>query len=85
MKSTELTLLALFKAPIVPLDDIAEHYLSMDAKAANARAARNRLEIPTFRLRDSRKAARMVKVSDLAAFIDRKSEQGTRNWELSQV
>jgi hypothetical protein len=56
--------------PAVPLEECL-HYLGIDTKeTANRMAADGKLDIPTFRTRESQKSPRMVHLSDLAEFID---------------
>lgn len=85
MSGTELHLLALFKAPVVRLEDVCEHYFGLSIKTANDRAITNKLPIPAFRLVDSQKAPFMVKISDLAAHIDNAQQLAAELWEKSQV
>lgn len=85
MTPTEQMLLGIHKAPAVQLQAITEHYLSLSWEAAMKQARTNRLPIPTFRMRDSRKAALLVKITDLAAYIDRKAEESRVQWEAAQV
>lgn len=85
MSQTELQLLVLFRSPVVKLDDICQEYLGMHRLTANSKASLNLLPIPTMRLSDSRKAPRMVKVADLAAYLDAKASQAKESWEASQV
>lgn len=85
MTKTEIQLLAVHKAPVVPLADICERYLGMNEEVARKRAALNRLPFPTFQLTASRKAPVMVDLSDLAAHIDGQKKCAHESWEHSQV
>lgn len=85
MTKTEIALLAVHKAPVVPLLDICERYLGMGSEVAMKRAALNRLPFPTFRLNDSVRAPVMVDLSDLASHIDAQKKCAHRSWENSQV
>lgn len=84
MTQTELQLVAVFKGPTVPLEEICERYLGMGWHTARAEAALNRLPFPTFRLTESRKAPIMVKVKDLADHIDWRAQEAAANWSNSQ-
>lgn len=83
--STEMQLLALFRQPAVPLDDISEHYLHLSPVVARQRAGLNQLPFPTFRMTKSQKAPVMVKLSDLAKHIDAQRDAAQAEWEHSQV
>lgn len=85
MTPTELQLLALHRAPAVPLDAICDTYLNMSRGTARAEAALNRLPFATFKLSESRKAPVMVKVTDLARHIDASHQCAQKEWENSKV
>lgn len=85
MTHTELTLLALHRSPAIRLDSICTAYMNLTPKRAEVLASLNTLGIPTFRMRDSQKAPRLVLVSDLAAFMDERSAKAREQWETSQV
>lgn len=85
MTKTEIALLAVHKAPVVPLLDICERYLGMGSEIAMRRAALNRLPFPTFRLNESQKAPVMVDISDLASHIDAQKKCAQESWENSKV
>ncbi len=83
--NTETTLLQQFGAPVVRLEDVCQQYMDLPIKRANERAALNMLGIPTFRLSASRKAPRMIKLTDLAEHIDTTAAEARKQWETSQV
>lgn len=85
MTDTETALLERFKSPTVPLGAICDEYFGMKVPWAHQQAKMNMLPIPTFRMTDSRKAPRLVKLSDLAAYIDTKSAEARRDWRASQA
>lgn len=85
MTPTELSLIAVYKSPVIPLLEISKKYLNLGPEQAARQAAINELPFPTFRLNDSRKAPLLVKVTDLAAHIDRVSEKAQGDWSKSQV
>ena len=85
MTQTEIQLLAILKAPAVPLNEVCDRYLGLGTAHAMREAALNRLPFPTFRLTQSRKAPVMVNISDLARHIDNQHECAKRSWENSQV
>ena len=85
MTDTEFQLWAIYKAPIIRLDAICQEQFGVSPKTAYDQAEMNKLPIPTFRLADSRKAPRLVKLVDLARHIDNKAEAASEMWEASQV
>lgn len=85
MTPTELHLLVLYRTAAVRLDEICSTYMNLKPRQAEALAAKNALGVPTFRLRESQKAPRMVKLNDLAEFIDSRAAAARENWETSQV
>lgn len=85
MSKTELELLALHRSPVVRLEDICRPYMNLEYPQARDRAALNSLGVPTFRLRESRKAPLLVRVSDLASFIDTQADAADHEWRKSQV
>lgn len=73
--NTLFLLMAEFETSTIPLADISERYLGMLPATADKKAGCGALPIPTFRIGDSQKAPRMVHVSDLAEFIDKKRSE----------
>ncbi len=70
MKTTTYEqLMAHYGDPIVRFDIVSERYLG--TKPAIARRNREKLPFPIFKLSDSSKAPYLVRLVDLAAFIDR--------------
>ena len=85
MTKTELMLLATYRDPMIPLSLICEKYFNMQLKSAQAKAALNLLPVPTWRLIDSRKAPLMVRLTDLATYLDSRSDTERARWEQSQL
>lgn len=85
MTPTEIKLLAVLKAPAVPLAEVCDRYLGLGAPEAARQAALHLLPFPAFRLNESRKAPLMVSVTDLARHIDTQHECAKRSWTNSQV
>jgi hypothetical protein len=82
---TRVELLAVYRAPVVQVESICEKYLNLSWHTAKARAALNLLPFPTFRMGDSRKAPLLVRVGDLAEYIDKQRDEAQREWALSQA
>ena len=84
MTQTELTLLAIHRAPAVPLADICERYFNIKPKVADRRARLNQLPVPAWRL-GTQKSPFMVHVKDLAERIDTARESAAESWKKSQL
>lgn len=82
---TRVELLAVYRAPVVQVESICEKYLNLSWHTAKTRAALNALPFPTFRMSESKKAPLLVRVGDLAEYIDKQRDEAQREWELSQV
>ena len=81
---TEFLLLAQFGAADVPLAEVAEHYLGMTPRAASDKAGRSALPFPAYRA-GSNKSPWLVRVTDLAAYLDQAREQATKDWQARQT
>lgn len=76
-------LMAEFETSTIPLSDISERYLGMKPSTADKKAGCGDLPIPTFRIGNGQKSPRMVHVSDLAEFIDKKRKDAKE--ELNRI
>lgn len=85
MTNTEITLLAVHKSPLVPLKDICKPYFNCGIEEARRQAALNLLPVPAWRLLESRKAPLMVRVTDLAQYIDSQGDAEKVRWQQSQI
>lgn len=85
MSPTEVMLLAVHRAPVVRLADVCEQYLNNEYPWAQRKAALNALPFPAFKLGPSKKAPWMVRLSDLAEYLDRTGAEAQRSWKTSQV
>jgi len=81
--NTAFLLLAEFGAADVPVELVAERYLALDAKTAKARAARAELPFPAYRC-GSQKSPWVVRISDLAAWLDAERAKGLADWRARQ-
>lgn len=82
--NTAFLLAARFETPTVELKAICMEFFGLNAKTAEQHAAAQKLPVPTFKLRDSGKAPTLVKVEDLAAFIDASHAKAKRDWDAIQ-
>lgn len=85
MTDTEITLLAVHRSPMVPLADICRQYFGVGITEARRKASLNLLPVPCWRLVESQKAPLMVRLTDLAAFIDSSSAEAREAWTKSQI
>lgn len=85
MTPTEFQLFVQYRDTVIPVDNICEKYLNLTPPEARRRALLNKLPFPTFRMVQSQKAPLMVKLTDLAAHIDKQHESAQESWEHSQV
>lgn len=80
MNKTEMLLLVKYESPTIPLDRICDEYFGCARGTAKQRAKAGTLPVPAFRLGTSQKLPWMIKVSDLANFIDKTYEEAKREW-----
>ena len=86
MTKTEMQLLAVHRSPVVLLSDICERYLGWNAQTARLKAAKHSLPFPAFQPEDGNKRSPwMVRVADLAEFLDACAEDGAKRWAHSQL
>lgn len=69
----------------LPLSEICDRYFGMSYPEARRAAALNQLPIPTFRLRDSRKAPLMVSAERLASLVSQADEAAAQEWVRSNT
>lgn len=85
MTKTETMLLAVHRSPVVPLSAICDQYFNCCIKVASNRAALNRLPVPAWKLLNSQKAPFMVRITDLAEYIDSQGDIERVRWKQSQI
>ncbi|WP_422451816.1 pyocin activator PrtN family protein [Endozoicomonas sp. ALC066] len=79
---TLTALLLTFDCPIVPLEDVCEKYFGLTYKKALEKVALGELEIPVFRLHESRKCPPSIHLADLAERIDTLREEQKKELKL---
>ena len=82
--NTQFALLARFESPTVKLTDICEEFFGYKPKTAEQKAKGQDLPVPTFKLRDSERSPSLIKVSDLAIYIDEQYALANNDWQLIQ-
>ena len=82
--NTTFALLARFESPTVRLKDICVEFFGITPKTAEQKAKSQDLPVPVFKLRDSERSPTLVKVEDLAAYIDRCHQSSKGDWQIIQ-
>ena len=77
--NTAFLLLAEFGQADVPVEIVAERYLALDSRTAKTRAARGDLPFPAYRC-GSQKTPWLVRITDLAAWLDEQRARGLAEW-----
>lgn len=83
--NTNFALLARFESPFVQLKVISKEFLGITPVTAEAQAKACALPFPTCKLRDSERSPTMVKIEDLATYIDKKYEAAQQEWQSVQA
>lgn len=73
--NTVFLLMAEFETSTIPLAVIAERYLGMRPSTADKKASCGELPLASFGIGAGQKSPRMVHVSDLAEFIDKRRKE----------
>ena len=79
--NTELMLFARYEKPYVRLEDVCEELFNLCERKAKEAAASQKLPVPVLRMTESRKSPMMIKLSDLADYLDSRHEEYTKTWE----
>jgi hypothetical protein len=83
-RNTLVLLMATYRDAVVPLADICEKYFGLGVPKAKRAARMRKLPVPVLRLGDQ-KSPWMVRLTDLAEYIDNTSAQATKAWKQSQI
>ncbi|MDD2748875.1 MAG: pyocin activator PrtN family protein [Acidithiobacillus sp.] len=81
--NTVFLLMAEYGQADIPLEVLASKYLGMSRKESAMRAVRGELPFPAFRL-GSQKSPWMVRVTDLAEYLDSARKKSIEDWEVRQ-
>ncbi|AQM20528.1 MULTISPECIES: pyocin activator PrtN family protein [Vibrio] len=79
--NTNFALLARFGSPTVELKQISKEFFGITPKTAEQRAKACDFPVPTFKLRDSERSPTLIKIEDLAAYIDQRYEDARNDWQ----
>ncbi|MDE1210809.1 pyocin activator PrtN family protein [Vibrio aestuarianus] len=79
--NTNFALLARFGSPTVELKQVSKEFFGITPKTAEQRAKACDFPVPTFKLRDSERSPTLIKIEDLAAYIDQRYEDARNDWQ----
>ena len=79
--NTNFALLARFESPIIELKDVCQEFFGITVKTAKQKIKREDFPIPTFSLIQSERSPVLLKVEDLAAFIDEQYKPAAEKWQ----
>lgn len=84
MTPTEFKLMAVHKAPVIRLTEVCGLYLHWSPAYAKRKARENHLPFPCFRPTASQRSPWLVKLEDLARFIDAQTAASSKLWAASR-
>ena len=82
--NTTFLLMAEFGTTDIPLEVVAEKYLALGARAAGHKASKGELPFPAYRP-GSQKSPWLVRITDLAAWLDAERAKAQRDFEGRRV
>lgn len=74
-------LLARFESPTVELKAVSQEFFGITPKTAEQKAKACEFPVPTFKLRDSERSPTLIKVKDLATYIEKRYELAKTDWQ----
>lgn len=74
-------LLARFESPTVELKAVSQEFFGITPKTAEQKAKACDFPVPTFKLRDSERSPTLIKVEDLATYIEKRYELAKTDWQ----
>ncbi|WP_168386188.1 pyocin activator PrtN family protein [Erwinia amylovora] len=82
--NTVFLLMAEFETSTIPLAAIAERYLGMRPSTADKKANCGELPLASFRIGAGQKSPRIVHITDLAEFIDKRRKEAKEELQKMQ-
>lgn len=79
--NTNFALLSRYQSPVVELKEVCEEFFGIKPKTAEQKAKGCDFPIPTFKLRDSERSPTLIKIEDLAAYIDKRYDEAQSEWK----
>nr|WP_229648360.1 pyocin activator PrtN family protein [Vibrio sp. 10N.261.54.E10]MCC4892225.1 pyocin activator PrtN family protein [Vibrio sp. F13] len=74
-------LLARFESPTVELKAVSQEFFGILPKTAEQKAKAYDFPVPTFKLRDSERSPTLIRVEDLAMYIEKRYELAKTDWQ----
>ena len=79
--NTNFALLARFESPVIELKIVCEEFFGIKPKTAEQKVKGCDFPIPTFKLRDSERSPTLIKIEDLANYIDKRYAEAENEWK----
>ncbi|MCJ8318739.1 MAG: pyocin activator PrtN family protein [Colwellia sp.] len=79
--NTNFALLARFETPVIELKQVCEEFFGIKPKTAEQKVKGCDFPIPTFKLRDSERSPTLIKIEDLANYIDKRYAEAEIEWK----
>lgn len=79
--NTQFALLARFGSPTIELKEVCKEFFGITPKTAEQKVKACDFPVPTFKLRESERSPSLIKVEDLAAYIDKRHELAKAEWQ----
>ncbi|CAK1724595.1 Pyocin activator protein PrtN [Vibrio crassostreae] len=77
----QFALLARFESPTVELKAVSQEFFGITPKTAEQKAKACDFPVPTFKLRDSERSPTLIRVEDLAMYIEKRYELAKTDWQ----
>ena len=77
----QFALLARFESPTVELKAVCQEFFGITPKTAEQKAKACDFPVPTFKLRDSERSPTLIRVEDLAMYIEKRYELAKTDWQ----
>ncbi|MDH5933264.1 MULTISPECIES: pyocin activator PrtN family protein [Vibrio] len=77
----QFALLARFESPTVELKTVSQEFFGITPKTAEQKAKACDFPVPTFKLRDSERSPTLIRVEDLAMYIEKRYELAKTDWQ----
>lgn len=69
-----------FGSPVVELRHISEEFFGVSPKTAQQRVNACEFPIPAFRMEDSQRSPSLVRIDDLASYLEKRYEAAKTEW-----
>ncbi len=79
--NTNFALLSRYQTPVIELKLVCEEFFGIKPKTAEQKVKGCDFPIPTFKLRDSERSPTLIKIEDLADYIDKRYADAQNEWK----